>query len=113
MLLILENAEMRPCELVRALFGLRLNGWFEGISGVLIGRNGAPDTTRPASLSYNDALRSALAGVSCPVLYDLDIGHVPPQFSLVHGALAQVEFRDGSATIVQQLGTSQRLERQA
>ncbi|MBN3786176.1 hypothetical protein G3N94_04605 [Burkholderia sp. Ac-20353] len=36
-LLYLENAEMSPCNLARSLLSLRLSGWFEGVSRVLIG----------------------------------------------------------------------------
>lgn len=99
-----ENAEMKPCELARALVGLRLNGWFEGLNGILVGRSAAPDAKEDAELTYLDALRSAFGGVSCPVLYDLDIGHVPPQFSLINGALAKVHFHGGAGNIVQSFG---------
>ncbi|CAE6881800.1 Microcin C7 self-immunity protein MccF [Paraburkholderia nemoris] len=102
-LLYLENAEMKPCELVRSLLSLRLSGWFEGLSGVLIGRNAAPDSVESDELSYIDALRSVLGDIQCPVMYDMDIGHVPPQLSLVNGALAQVKLRDGCGTVVQRL----------
>jgi muramoyltetrapeptide carboxypeptidase LdcA involved in peptidoglycan recycling len=102
--LYIENAEMKPCELVRALFGLHLNGWFEGLNGILIGRSAAPDAKEATDLTYREALRSAFGGVSCPVLYDLDIGHVPPQFSLVNGALAKVQFHGGAGSIVQSFG---------
>lgn len=106
-LLYFENVEMKPCELLRALFSVRLSGWFDGLDGILIGRSAAPDTSEPTDLSYVDALQSALNGVKCPVLYDMDIGHVPPQLSLVNGALAQVEFHGDSGTVAQQLGEHQ------
>jgi muramoyltetrapeptide carboxypeptidase LdcA involved in peptidoglycan recycling len=105
-ILYFENAEMKPCELVRALFGLRLNGWFEGLNGILVGRSAAPDATPTTDLSYIEALRSALGGVTCPVLYDVDIGHLAPQLSLVNGALARVKFHDGAGSIVQRFGGS-------
>jgi muramoyltetrapeptide carboxypeptidase len=102
-LLYLENAEMKPCDLARALLSLRMGGWFEGLSGVLIGRSAAPDRVQSDELSYIDALQSVLCDIQCPVIYDMDIGHVPPQLSLVNGALAHVELRDGCGTIVQRL----------
>jgi muramoyltetrapeptide carboxypeptidase len=102
-LLYLENAEMKPCELVRSLLNLRLSGWFEGLSGVLIGRSAAPDSVQSDELSYIDALRSVLGDIQCSVMYDMDIGHVPPQLSLVNGALAQVKLRAGCGTVVQRL----------
>jgi muramoyltetrapeptide carboxypeptidase LdcA involved in peptidoglycan recycling len=103
-ILYFENAEMKPCELVRALFGLRLNGWFDGLNGILVGRSAAPEAPPSTDLSYVEALRSALGAVSCPVLYDVDIGHVPPQLSLVNGALAKVKFYGGAGSVVQGFG---------
>jgi len=81
---------MAPCELARALWGLRLNGWFDGLTGILLGRNSGPDTEDPERLSYRDALGSALGDRPCPVLVDVDIGHKPPQWLLINGALATV-----------------------
>ena len=102
-LLYLENAEMAPCNLARALLGLRFSGWFDSVSGVLIGRNAGFGSVQSDDLSYVDALQSVLGNIDCPVIYDMDIGHVPPQLSLVNGALAQVELRDGHGTVAQLL----------
>lgn len=102
-LLYIENVEMHPCELLRALWSLRLHGWFEGLHGILIGRSAAADAKQAADLNYLDALRSACADVSCPILYDLDIGHLPPQLSLVNGAMAHVSFEGDSGSVRQKL----------
>jgi muramoyltetrapeptide carboxypeptidase LdcA involved in peptidoglycan recycling len=100
-LLYLEHVEMSPSELLRALHSLRFCGWFEGLNGILIGR--APGAEPSAGLSYVEAMRSAFSGLACPVLYDLDIGHVPPQLSIVNGAWASIDFEDGQGTVVQRL----------
>lgn len=102
-ILYLENVEMNPCELTRALYSLRLHGWLHAVSGILIGRHTAQDASLPEHQSHLDALHSAFGDLSVPVLYDLDIGHIPPQLSLVNGALATVYFQNGSGKIVQSL----------
>lgn len=102
-ILYFENVEMRPCELTRALISLRIHGWFDNVAGILIGRSAAADATDPAQLNYLDALQSALGQLNVPVLYDVDIGHVPPQFTLVNGALATVTFDGTGGSISQQL----------
>lgn len=91
-LLYLENAEQSPTDFVRALHALRWAGWLTGIAGLLLGRSAAADTTAAHELRYADALRSGLAGIACPVLWDVDIGHRPPQMVLFNGALAQVHW---------------------
>ena len=38
-----------------------------------------------------------------PVIYDADIGYIPSQIQIVNGAIGEVEFADGKATIRQSL----------
>lgn len=102
-ILYFENVEMAPCELTRALFSLRLQGWFNNLSGILIGRSAVPDVGDPTKHNYMDALRAALEDIAVPVLYDVDIGHMPPQLSLVNGASATVLFTEKECSITQQL----------
>ncbi|EIC83129.1 S66 peptidase family protein [Serratia sp. M24T3] len=102
-ILYFENVEMGPCELTRALLSLRLQGWFTDLQGVLIGRSAGPNTSDASKHTYIDALRAVLGDLTVPVLYDVDIGHIPPQISLVNGAMAKVEFRAGCGSVIQQL----------
>lgn len=103
-ILYLENVEMAPPGLVRALLALRRHGWFDGLAGLMIGRNAGPTPDSPTSLSYAEALHSVLGDVPYPVLCDVDIGHQPPQFTLINGAVAQVNFAKGSGSIAQATG---------
>ena len=100
-ILYLENVEMAPTGLVRALLALRRSGWFEGLRGVLIGRHAAPAPGSPTQLSFDEAVAEVLGDLTCPVLLDVDIGHRPPQFTLFNGALAEVGFADGRGVLVQ------------
>jgi muramoyltetrapeptide carboxypeptidase LdcA involved in peptidoglycan recycling len=45
----------------------------------------------------------ALGDLSIPVLYDLDLGHIPPQLAIVNGALADIELTYATASLVQHL----------
>ena len=98
----LENSGLSPEDWVRALHGLRWHGWLTGLNGVLIGRSAAPDTTSAESLRYADAVRSTLADLPCPVVTDVDIGHLPPQLMLINGALAQVRWTSGEGGVITQ-----------
>lgn len=102
-ILYFENVEMAPCELTRALYSLRLQGWFKNLSGIMIGRSAGPNASDANQQNYLDALQSALGDVNIPVLYDVDIGHVPPQMSLVNGAMAWVTFSDNGGSVKQQM----------
>lgn len=100
-ILYLENAEMTPPGLVRALLALRRNRWFDGLTGLLIGRSAGPMPDSPESLSYAEALSATLGDLPCPVIYDVDIGHQPPQFTLINGAVAEVHFEAERGSVVQ------------
>lgn len=102
-ILYIENVEMRPCELTRALVSLRMQGWFNNISGLLIGRSAAPNANEPSRQNYLDALTSALGHLTIPVIYDVDIGHVPPQLSLINGALTTVLFEGKGGRVTQHI----------
>lgn len=58
-------------------------------------------TTRN-SLSVRQSL-DALGRLNIPIVFDLEIGHVPPHLPLVNGALATVTVDDDVHEIVQKL----------
>lgn len=100
-ILYLENAEMGPPALVRALLSLRRHGWFDHLAGLLIGRSAGPEPASADSLSYVDALRAVLGDMSFPIIIDVDIGHQPPQFTIINGTVAKVAFSGGRGTFEQ------------
>lgn len=101
LLVYLEVAETDAYDACRKLHGLRLSGWFEHATGVLIGRTGAPDSP---DLTQAEAVADALGSLGVPVLTGLDIGHTQPYLPLVNGARARVSVVDGVATVEQTLG---------
>lgn len=103
-ILYFENCEMAPPEVVRTLWNLRLAGWFERLSGLLIGRSAGPEASSPAEqLTYVEALHSVLADLPLPILYDVDIGHRPPQLNLINGSLGHVRFAGTGGNLLQEL----------
>jgi len=99
-----EVAELPPFELARTLHGLRQAGWFDEAAGVVFGRSAVPDAIASGGeFTQDHALERALGDLPCPVLLDLDIGHVAPQWSLVQGALARLEWSDGRSVVSQTL----------
>ena len=94
-LLYLENSDLPPTDVVRALAQLRMAGWFDGLAGLLLGRSSGQDAGSADALCYQDALHRTLADLPCPVLIDLDIGHRPPQMTLVNGARAELRWGAG------------------
>lgn len=102
-ILYFENCNLRPTEFLCAIQGLKLAGWFDKLSGVLVGRSSAGDVRTPEWLNQREAIVTALGDLSCPVILGCDIGHMPPQWLLINGALAEVRYADGEARIEQRL----------
>lgn len=97
----LESCEMNAADIYRHLWQLQQNGWFQHTRAVLIGR---PDGYAPVkNFKLIDALHSAFDELDFPVIYNVDIGHIPPQVTLINGAKAELTVTDGKGTIVQTL----------
>ena len=96
----LEVCEEAAPAAARMLHHLRLAGWFARARAILVGRTRAPAAH---GLTQHEAMASALGGLGIPILYDVDIGHVPPQAGPITGALATVTIGPGGGTIEQRL----------
>lgn len=104
-ILYFENAEVPPCGLLRCLLSLQRHGWFDDLSGLLIGRSAVKPVTDPTALTEPEVLLRVFEGAPYPVLVDVDIGHQPPQMTLINGALARVSFDPQGSVLTQSLQT--------
>ena len=89
---------MNAADIYRHLWQMKQCGWFEHATGILIGRPAGYSTTENFELT--DALSATLGDLGIPVLYDVDIGHVPPQLTLINGAHATITYQDGQGKVV-------------
>lgn len=103
LLIYLENADGNTAQFCRLLHHARLAGWFGRANAVLIGRSAGPALRE---FSVRDALLDALGDLPAPVIYDMDIGHCPPQLILVNGASALVELGPGRRRVAQTLAAA-------
>ncbi len=86
----------------RTIWQMKMNGWFRNCNGILFGRpDGYSDVK---DFSFTDALSLPLGDLNIPIIYDADIGHLPPQLTLINGAYAAVEYCNGAGEIIQSLG---------
>ena len=100
LIVYLEAAEDEAATICRNLHGLRLAGWFEHARAILIGRTNAPDHPK---LTQREAVLDALGRLGLPIVFDLEIGHVPPHLPLVNGALATLTVEGDTRELVQRL----------
>jgi muramoyltetrapeptide carboxypeptidase len=102
-ILYLENSGSTPSEVCRSLWNMKLAGWFESVNGLLLGRSSGPDASRAGSFSYQDALNDVFADTRFPVIYDVDIGHQPPQLTILNGCLGTLRYKNGLGSLLQAL----------
>ncbi|QDP95296.1 LD-carboxypeptidase [Microlunatus elymi] len=100
LIIYLEACEDDAATICRNLHGLRLAGWFEHANAILIGRTNAADNPQ---MTQNEAVLDALGRLDLPIVFDLEIGHVPPHLPLINGALATVTIDEETRRIVQEL----------
>lgn len=100
LIVYLEAAGDEAATICRNLHGLRLAGWFGDARAVLVGRTGAPDSPQ---MTQREAVVEALGPLGLPLVFDVEIGHVPPHLPLVNGALATVTVEGDRHEIVQEL----------
>ncbi|MFY8297361.1 S66 family peptidase [Pseudoalteromonas sp. SS15] len=98
----LENAELSPTQYKRALLSLKIKGFFSNCRCILVGRNKFEYSNN--SLGNEEIiLKEVFADLKIPVFGNLDIGHVSPNFTLVNGAAAQVNFVKNKIILNQEL----------
>jgi len=96
-----ESCEMEASDIYRTFWQMRECGWFKNCNGILFGR---PDGYKDKrNFTLIDALKQGLGNLSVPIIYDADIGHIPPQIQIVNGAIGKVEFTDGKAVVMQEV----------
>lgn len=86
----LEASDEEAFTICRNLHTLRYAGWFDHAVAVLVGRTNAPDSTAHGGLTQREAVLDALGMLDLPIVFDVEIGHVPPHLPLLNGAQAHV-----------------------
>lgn len=84
----LECTNMDTANVYQSLWQMREAGWFDNIKGVMFGR--IDDCKQYQDFTIQQAFEDIFSEFDIPVLYDLDIGHFPPQMTLINGGFAEV-----------------------
>lgn len=100
LIVYLEAAGDEAATICRNLHGMRLAGWFEHANAILIGRTHAADNP---NMTQEEAVVDALGRLGLPIVFDMEIGHVPPHLPLINGAMATVLIDGETKRITQDL----------
>ncbi len=98
----LDNCELLSCEFYRRLWHMGQMGYFENVRGFLIGRS-FMQRNDEESFSFKSAVERALRQYNVPIVYNVDIGHVPPQMYIVNGSYARFEYDNGKGKLIQKM----------
>ncbi len=90
----LEACDLNSVSTRRALTQLREAGWFDNAKGFLIGR--PLQSGEYFGLMPKQSYLDILGPLSLPILYGVDLGHVPPSLPMMEGAEAKVSFCGGN-----------------
>ncbi len=94
----LEACDLNVFSVRRALWEMENAGWFENAKGFIFGRPRIPEEMMGLN-HINAVLPYTAISHRVPVICDADIGHLPPQMTIINGALAEVSYNHGNLVI--------------
>ena len=93
-----DICELSAEETYRSLFRLKEAEWFKYIKGIIVGRVACPKQFYP-EFTYQEALKRLFKDL--PIIFNADIGHVPPKMTIINGSIAHITCKNGKGTIRQ------------
>ncbi len=93
----LESCDLNAIAIRRALFQLKEAGWFDNAKGFLIGRPLHSEFCFDAG--PEECVLDLLSPLGLPILYNVDLGHIPPAMPILSGAEGKVSLEEGNLHI--------------
>lgn len=90
-----DNFSLSAEVFYRTLLQMREAGWLRYARGVLLGRTLFPSSD--TGMDYGEALARALPDI--PYIYDIDVGHTRPSFTMMNGAIIDVRSSGGRGMV--------------
>ncbi len=98
-LLFLEETEEPPYRIDRMLTQLISSGVLDSVAGIIIGRCNPIEGKAEEDLIKVFVER--LGKLACPAAYGFPIGHIPEQWTLPQGVLAEADLEQGELALVE------------
>lgn len=95
----LEACDLNVFSIRRALWQLKEAGWFKYTKGFIFGRPRIGYEEIFNLDRFEAVLQVAGRELNVPIIFDADIGHIPPAMPIISGALSKVSFDDGNLVI--------------
>lgn len=94
----IDNCELTSMELYRRLWKMKELGYFRNVKGFLIGRTYAIEYDY---FTFKEALLNSLGELNVPIITDVDIGHVSPQWIIVNGSMGYFKYENNRGELIQ------------
>ena len=91
----LESCDLNSIDIERALFQLKMAGWFKYTKGFIFGRP-MHYKEKMFNEDHYRAIRNIINPMKLPYVVDIDLGHLPPTMPIVTGAKAHVTTKNGN-----------------
>lgn len=91
----MESFSLDSDSLTRGLWQLKNAGWFDTAKGFVFGRPCMFQSF--TDHNYREAVEAVLSELHVPIVFDADIGHKSPQFTVMNGAYGVWEYKDGKS----------------
>ena len=98
----MESCDLNSPGVARALWQLKYAGWFENVKAFMFGRP-LHYNEDSFGLDCNQAVLHVLGSMDVPIIFNLDIGHLPPQMPVISGAVADVAVKGNSIRVSYEL----------
>ncbi len=96
-----ENCEMNATDFHRTMLQFVYAGWFENATGIIFGRTPAGQDVN--GFTVLDSMERIKEMTGLPIIFDADVGHVPPQITFVNGASGRVTVENGKGHVTTKL----------
>lgn len=90
-----DNFSLSAEAFYRTLLQMKFAGWFEETEAVIVGRTLFESSE--TGMTYEEAVHLALGDI--PVINRADVGHTIPHFTMINGAMMELNYHDGKMTI--------------
>lgn len=93
----LESFALSSERLTCGLWHLKEAGWFRHASGFVFGR--PTFFSSDYEIGYKEAVEAVLGELNVPIIFEADIGHKAPRFTMINGAKAKIVTENGKGTM--------------
>lgn len=92
-----DNCELSSEYIIRTMWQFKELGYFKYTKGIIWGRTGIEKSYY--DIKFKDAIKQSLSELNIPIILEADIGHKPPRMTMINGAIANIESKDGKGKI--------------